>query len=329
MKGNVFGARAWLVVAAVLLLSGRPGPGAAELRPVRKATEMITLDDLPAEAQQWARENLDEDVLAALSSSDREKTRALLDRLEKEFAGEYVLDLAALKDAAKGLVPLLEQYEETAPYAIWLKTRLDYLEVADELKATLPVPKIEPGKAPPLPPAAPPVRTREIFIQKFANRPWPPAAKEYVERLKPIFEVEKVPPELVWIAEVESSFDPRARSPVGAAGLFQLMPATAKRYGLRSWPLDQRLHPGDSAHAAAKYLRYLHGKFHDWRLALAAYNSGEGTVQKLMERYKARSFDEIAAHLPSETQLYVPKIEATLVRREGMKLAELKGSGKS
>jgi len=134
-----------------------------------------------------------------------------------------------------------------------------------------------------------------------------------------------VPPELVWIAEVESSFDPRARSPAGAAGLFQLMPATAQRFGLRSsWPWDQRLKPEPSARAAAQYLSFLHGKFKDWRLALAAYNAGEGTVQDLLTRRKAHSYDAIARELPAETQMYVPKVEAILLRREGVRLAELR-----
>ncbi|HYG34591.1 MAG TPA: lytic transglycosylase domain-containing protein, partial [Clostridia bacterium] len=147
----------------------------------------------------------------------------------------------------------------------------------------------------------------------------------YVHQLKPVFVAQRVPPELVWVAEVESSFNPQARSPVGAAGLFQLMPATAKRYGLKTtWPLDQRLKPEPSARAAAQYLQYLYGRFKDWRLALAAYNAGEGTVQKLLTRHKASSFDAIATRLPAETQMYVPKVEATLLRREGIKLSELK-----
>ena len=60
-----------------------------------------------------------------------------------------------------------------------------------------------------------------------------------------------------------------------------------------------------------------------WRLALAAYNSGEGTVQNLLKRHKATTYDAIASHLPAETQMFVPKVEATLQRREGMKLADL------
>jgi membrane-bound lytic murein transglycosylase D len=104
------------------------------------------------------------------------------------------------------------------------------------------------------------------------------------------------------------------------------MPDTAKRFGLRTFPFDQRLAPDDSALAAAKYLQYLHRHFNDWRLALAAYNAGEGTLQNLLNRHKAHTFDEIATHLPAETQLYVPKVEATILRREGLKLNQLRAS---
>jgi membrane-bound lytic murein transglycosylase D len=146
-----------------------------------------------------------------------------------------------------------------------------------------------------------------------------------VSRLKPIFVAERVPPELVWIAEVESSFDPRVRSPAGAAGLFQLMPATARRFRLKTaWPWDDRLNPELSARAAAQYLKYLHSHFKGWQLALAAYNAGEGTVQDLLTRHKAQTYDAIATRLPAETQMYVPKVEATLLRREGLTLAELR-----
>ena len=101
------------------------------------------------------------------------------------------------------------------------------------------------------------------------------------------------------------------------------MPATAKRFGLSRFPLDQRLSPESSAQAAAQYFRYLHDKFHDWRLTMAAYNSGEGTVQRLLDRRKTTSFDSIATHLPAETQMYVPRVEATIFRREGVRLGSL------
>jgi membrane-bound lytic murein transglycosylase D len=303
----------WLI--ALLLVSA--------LRvPAQDAT--VNLDDLMDSAERWAKENLDDETLRMLQNVDREKVKQFFSDLQKQLHGEHVIDLASLKDVARNIVPLLEGYEDTQPYAAWLKARLDYLEVADQFRLITPPPKGAPGQPlPPVPNPAPKME-REIWVQKLADRPWPDSAKPYVPRLKPIFAAQKVPPELVWMAEVESSFDRRARSPAGAAGLFQLMPVTAKRYGLSTWPLDHRLRPEESARAAAQYLRYLHGEFKDWRLTLAAYNAGEGTVQKLLKQHKAKTFDAIATHLPAETQMYVPRVEATLARWEGITLSHLR-----
>jgi membrane-bound lytic murein transglycosylase D len=283
----------------------------------------ITLDDVIDSAQQWAGENLDENTLRTLQNADREKVKQFFDALQSRFHGEYVLDLVPWRDTARTILPLLETHDETLPYSVWLKTRMDYFDAADELRLLVPPPKTEPGKPVPRPPNPPPAQEREVWIKKISTRPWPAAAKPYVATLKPIFAKQKTPPELVWLAEVESSFDPRARSPAGAAGLFQLMPATAKQYGLSIWPSDQRLKPEPSAAVAAKHLEYLHGRFKDWRLSVAAYNAGEGTVQRLLNRHKATSYDAIATYLPAETQLYVPKVEATLLQREGVKLDQL------
>jgi membrane-bound lytic murein transglycosylase D len=101
------------------------------------------------------------------------------------------------------------------------------------------------------------------------------------------------------------------------------MPETAKRFGLSLWPRDQRFQTEASATASARYLKYLFDRFQDWRLALAAYNAGEGTVRKLLDRSKTRSYDDIAGHLPAETQMYVPRVEAVVLQREGAKLEEL------
>jgi membrane-bound lytic murein transglycosylase D len=145
-----------------------------------------------------------------------------------------------------------------------------------------------------------------------------------VPKLKPIFLEERVPAELVWLAEVESGFDAHAESPVGALGMFQLMPATAKEFGLSLWPFDERKQLEPSARAAAKLLRKLHTQFGDWRLAVAAYNCGEGRVGKALTRYDAKSYARIATHLPAETQMYVPKVEATILAREGIQMEKMK-----
>lgn len=300
---------------------------AAALLPVRAQDDTLTVEDIVQTAQDLAREHLDENILRSLPELDQDKVRQFLATIQKQFQGDYVVDLAQLKDTAKFILPLLDSHEETQPYALWLKSRLDYFTVAEEWQRRTPPPKVKPG-SPPLPARNPkPRQERELWKKTFARREAPREAAPLVAELKPIFLAEKVPAELVWLAEVESSFNARARSPAGAAGLFQLMPATAKRFGLSTWLPDQRLDSKESARAAAKYLKFLHGRFKDWRLALAAYNSGEGTVQKILDQQKAKSFDAIATRLPAETQLYVPKVEAVIERREGVKFAELAAPG--
>ncbi|HVU28145.1 MAG TPA: lytic transglycosylase domain-containing protein [Verrucomicrobiae bacterium] len=289
----------------------------------RADDETISLPDLIQGAQQWAQENLDTNVLNALPQVDEQMAQQFFHDLQRQFQGDYVVNLAALRQAAQTVLPLLQSHEETQPYAAWLKAQMDYLEVADEIRITIPPPKIETNQPPPLPVNPPAQTEREIWIKKVAIEPWPDGAKKYVPQLKPVFAAQKVPPELVWLAEVESSFDRSVQSPAGAAGLFQLMPETAKRFGLSLWPRDQRFQAEPSASASARYLKFLHDKFGDWRLALAAYNCGEGTVQKLLNRYQTRNYDDIATHLPAETQMYVPRVEAVLRQREGAKLEEL------
>ena len=283
----------------------------------------ITLPELIQGGQQWAQANLDTNVLNALPGVDEQTAQQLFSELQQRFQGDYVVDLAALRQPAQTVLPLLESHPETQPYAAWLAARMDYLEVADEIRITIPPPALETNLPPRPVPNPSPKRERRLWVEKISGGPWPALAKQYVPELKPIFVAQQIPPELVWVADVESSFDPGARSPTGAAGLFQLMPDTARRFGLSLWPRDQRYQPEPSATASARYLKYLYDRFKDWRLVLAAFNAGEGTVQKLLGRYKSDSYDGIAEHLPAETQMYVPRVEALVLRREGAKLEQL------
>ena len=197
-----------------------------------------------------------------------------------------------------------------------------------------PRPPTQPGAAPPAiaapPPPSPrreipsPAAIRAAWHKQMATRDQPAGAQTWVPRLKPLFLAAGIPAELVWLAEVESGFDPRARSPAGAVGLYQLMPITARSLGLSTFPFDERKNPEKSSRAAAKYLRQLHEQFGDWPLALAAYNAGPTRVQNLLTGHRAGTFGEVARHLPAETQLYVPKFEAVLYRREGLGWQDLK-----
>lgn len=248
-------------------------------------------------------------------------------------------DLSALADwapAGHELVDAMDEVPAMQPYADWLRQRLEYADVAREAEQRYPDPV--PPERVPVPPAGPagPVPTRSTtppppaivkqrdrqvqdpgnWARKAAGRPVPKRAEALVPTLKDIFHQQGIPRELVWMAEVESTFNPQARSPVGAAGLFQLMPATARHLGLDLEPDDERLDPEKNAAAAARYLKYLHGRFDDWPLAIAAYNGGEGRVGKLLQREGAEDFEAIATALPAETRMYVPKVLATIRVRE-------------
>src|ERR1043166_9580530 len=183
--------------------------------------------------------------------------------LQEVLQGEYVLDLAGFRETATTALQLLDENEELRPYAAWLRTRLDYLAVADELQITIAPPSLELHPRPAPTSSLSPDLERRAWREHLKGEGLPAGARLYVQQLKPVFVEEGVPAELVWLAEVESGFEPRARSPVGAAGLFQLMPDTAELLGLSLRPRDDRLVPGKRARAGGQYLRYLHLKFGD------------------------------------------------------------------
>ena len=164
------------------------------------------------------------------------------------------------------------------------------------------------------------VESRDVWVRKLSSRPPPERATALLPSLKQIFREEGIPPQLVWQAEAESTFNPAARSPAGAVGLFQFMPATAKEYGLNLTPADDRLDAQKSARAAARYLKYLHNRFGSWPLALAAYNCGQGRVAKTLRETNGKTFDDIHDRLPAETRMYVPKIAALIQLRENANL---------
>jgi membrane-bound lytic murein transglycosylase D len=142
----------------------------------------------------------------------------------------------------------------------------------------------------------------------------------YRDSFVQILEEEGVPVGLLGVALVESGFNPLALSPKGARGIWQFMPATARRYGLSVGPGgDHRTHPEHATRAAARYLRDLYQMFGDWKLALAAYNAGEGRIQRIIKRTGIRDFEEMSRRglLPLETRKYVPAVLAAWSRVGG------------
>jgi soluble lytic murein transglycosylase-like protein len=124
---------------------------------------------------------------------------------------------------------------------------------------------------------------------------------------------EGLPEELAYLALVESNFSPDAISPSGAVGLWQFVPSTARQYGLRidSW-VDERRDPAKSTRAAAAYLKDLHDYFGRWYLATAAYNAGQGAVDRALQKSRTNDYWSLSQknHLSEETRNFVPKFVA-------------------
>lgn len=138
---------------------------------------------------------------------------------------------------------------------------------------------------------------------------------KYVGMMQKILVRYGLPEDLVYVALIESGFSPKAYSVAKAAGPWQFISGTGRRYGLRiDWWADERRDAEKSTHAAASYLRDLYGMFESWPLAAAAYNAGEGKIQKAVTRYKSDDFSELIRHryLKQETKDYVPKMLAAL-----------------
>lgn len=159
---------------------------------------------------------------------------------------------------------------------------------------------------------------RQINYFTVQNREWTRRSIERSTRYFPIFEQYltqyNMPEELKYLAVVESGLNPNAVSRASAVGLWQFMYMTGRSYNMEStWYIDDRMDPHKSTEAACRFLKYLHGYFGDWLLALAAYNSGAGRVNKATRRTEVgRDFYDIYPYLPAETRAYVPKFVAIM-----------------
>jgi len=140
---------------------------------------------------------------------------------------------------------------------------------------------------------------------------------KYLEMIKRILVEEGLPEDLAYMAHQESAFKTNAYSRARAKGLWQFIGPTARKYGLKrdDW-VDERSDPEKSTRAAAAYLKDLYSMFGDWYLAMAAYNAGEGKIQRSMRKTGATDFWSLAQHrrvLRQETRNYVPAILASIV----------------
>jgi membrane-bound lytic murein transglycosylase D len=158
-----------------------------------------------------------------------------------------------------------------------------------------------------------------LFSEKIRERfsVWLSRSGQYLELMKKILKERNVPEEIVFLPLIESGFNPYAYSPARAAGYWQFIASTAKKYGLAiTWWKDERRDPVKSTVAAANYLNDLYRMFGSWNLAMAAYNAGEGKILKALNRTKTDDYWSLldTNQIKRETKDYVPKfIAASLI----------------
>jgi len=156
--------------------------------------------------------------------------------------------------------------------------------------------------------SAPMRRTLSIWLDRMTK---------YETMISKKLDEREMPQDLIFLAMIESGFNPKAKSPAAAGGLWQFISETGRRYGLTiSRKVDERNQPAKATDAALSYLSDLHDRFGSWYLAAAAYNTGENRVGRIMrettgsERGTDQDYYAIAHRLPRETRDYVPKMIA-------------------
>ncbi len=137
----------------------------------------------------------------------------------------------------------------------------------------------------------------------------------FMHMARRIFREEGVPENVAWLGQVESAWKPTAMSWAAASGLWQFIPGTGARYGLRRTAhIDERNSFDEATRASARYLKFLANRYGgNWELAMAAYNCGEGNVDRAIRRAGSANFWAAYPYLPKETRNYVPNILATIL----------------
>jgi membrane-bound lytic murein transglycosylase D len=273
---------------------------------------------LAAERPVAAREHFDRavDLLLALPSGARHEPRiaAEFDRLLDRISA---LDLLALRDG-DGFTET--EAEPAAIDELLIAAIFERPQPADTTEETV---RADLARLPRDVPV--PLNDKVLsFVELFQGRLHDfmqdslQRSLRYLPMIEAVFAAEGLPLDLAWVALVESGFKPTALSRASARGLWQFMAATGRGYGLeQTWFIDDRSNPEKATRAAAQYLKSLYEMFgNDWYLALAAYNSGPGRVQRALRLSRSRDYWQITRstrYLPRETRDYVPMILAAVI----------------
>ena len=335
-----------LVVGVIGVVSGPALPRAAEAAPPTTSAPKLPA---PAAGTKPARGAAAPSAKSSSSSSARSTTRASDTSVRRAVAGGPTLDDTSVGADTPELRALHAAERELFPPASPALGTPWPQELPFPVATTEDRPRVHASGLSPAPPASSPASAegaRDMawlsklempdlpirwdarvikYLEFFKDDPrgrstlttWLRRSGRYRESIRKVFKKKGLPEDLTWLAMIESGFEPIARSPVGAMGLWQFMPDTGKIYGLSQdrW-VDQRMSSAAATEAAADFLADLHRRFGSWDLAMAGYNMGYGGVLSAVRRYNTNDYWALAkleGSFPWETTLYVPKILAAAI----------------
>jgi membrane-bound lytic murein transglycosylase D len=261
------------------------------------------------EAQDHFEEALD--LLGNLDIEEGDSLREVrFEKLLNEIAEDYRITLLGLGvlSGESSISAILQRFEDIENFSALQDELADEIEPAsDEIVYDMP---IEWNKR---------VENSVIYFQTVARE----ACETYLRRsgkfkdlMQAILREKGLPEDLVWLCMVESGFNPRAYSWARAMGPWQFIAATGRKYGLRrNWWYDERRDFVKSTYAACDYLAFLYNRYKSWPLALAAYNGGEGRVDRAIRKCNTKDFWKLK--LNSQTAKYVPLyMAATIIAKD-------------
>jgi len=253
------------------------------------------------------------EILSSIDMANMEQSQVAdkFDILLREIAADYQFTLASMGklSSESSMAAFLLRFESPENLRDYQETLVIEPEAEEIPEITYDVP-IELNEK---------VKSCIVYFQTVARKPMERYLKRsgrFIPMMSEIIAEHGLPSDIVYLPMIESGFNPKAYSYAHASGPWQFISSTGHKYGLnRSWWRDERRDFVKSTHAACKYLKYLYEMFGDWRLALAAYNGGEGRVGRQIKRQKTDDFWEL--RLRKQTRNYVPLfMAATMIAKE-------------